>query len=422
MQLNSKKLLILGGKPIASCDIVNYAKKIGVYTIVTDNLSDEESPAKQIADESWEISTADIDKLQSLVIQHKIDAVFTGAHEFNIRKTMELAKRCSLPFYASEEQMEITSIKSIYKKLFKKFDLPVVPEYQMDNMMNINYPVIVKPIDGSGGYGISICNTNEELKAGIEHAKSFSDRNEMLIEKYIRGKEVTIFYILQNGNILLSAMADRHTHYFSEGIIPLPVAYNFPSKYIDLFIKMQNEKTISALKSIGLNDGMLFIQAFFDEEQFVYYDIGYRLTGTQEYNILEEVNGYNPLKMMVDYALTGQMGAMDINDLVDPYFNGKFACNVTLLSKPGKIVRYVGIEEIKKYKGVVKTVINHEVGTTISKNAMGTLNQVVFRVFGIASTIKEVNALKDFVNNNFDVISDENLSLLIPLESDGCQI
>ena len=41
-----KKLLILGGKPIGSTEIVNYAKKRNIYTIVADYLPDEESPAK----------------------------------------------------------------------------------------------------------------------------------------------------------------------------------------------------------------------------------------------------------------------------------------------------------------------------------------------------------------------------------------
>ena len=311
MNIETRKLLVLGGKPIASCDIVNYAKEIGVYTIVTDNLSVNESPAKQIADESWDISTADTDKLQLMVIQNNIDAVFTGAHEFNISKTQELANRCNLPFYTTREQLEATSIKSLYKKLFKEFDLPVVPEFQLGDITKSDYPVIVKPVDGSGGYGISICNNKEELELGVEHAKTFSNKSKILIEKYINDKEVTIFYLLQNGNIYLSAMADRHTHSFDKNIIPLPVLYDFPSKHLDMFIDKQNDKTINALKSIGLKDGMLFIQAFVNDDEFIYYDIGYRLTGTQEYNIREKVCGYNPLKMMVDYSLTGQMGTVE---------------------------------------------------------------------------------------------------------------
>ena len=40
-----KKLLVLGGKPIASLDIVNYAKSKGIYTIVADYLAKDSSLA-----------------------------------------------------------------------------------------------------------------------------------------------------------------------------------------------------------------------------------------------------------------------------------------------------------------------------------------------------------------------------------------
>ena len=58
-----KKLLVLGGKPIGSIELVTRAKELGLYVIVTDYLPASQSPAKQISDESWNISTADINTL-----------------------------------------------------------------------------------------------------------------------------------------------------------------------------------------------------------------------------------------------------------------------------------------------------------------------------------------------------------------------
>ena len=58
--LNKKKLLILGGNA-SHKKVVEAAKKMGVYTIVTDYLSPLESSAKQSADEYWMISYGDIE-------------------------------------------------------------------------------------------------------------------------------------------------------------------------------------------------------------------------------------------------------------------------------------------------------------------------------------------------------------------------
>ena len=48
--LAGKKLLIMGGRPAATPDIVRSARRMGIYTIVTDNVPPERSPAKLLAD------------------------------------------------------------------------------------------------------------------------------------------------------------------------------------------------------------------------------------------------------------------------------------------------------------------------------------------------------------------------------------
>lgn len=53
-----KKILILGGTA-QQIKLVEAAKKMGVYTIVTDYLVD--SPAKKVADEAWMLNIKDVD-------------------------------------------------------------------------------------------------------------------------------------------------------------------------------------------------------------------------------------------------------------------------------------------------------------------------------------------------------------------------
>ena len=57
-EFENKKILVLGANP-ETANIVKVAQSLGVYTIVTDYLPAEKSPAKQIADEILDISTAD---------------------------------------------------------------------------------------------------------------------------------------------------------------------------------------------------------------------------------------------------------------------------------------------------------------------------------------------------------------------------
>lgn len=55
------------GTSKASCEMIEYAKSQGIYTIVTDYFEPEKSKAKLIADEYWMISTGDFDALEKSV-------------------------------------------------------------------------------------------------------------------------------------------------------------------------------------------------------------------------------------------------------------------------------------------------------------------------------------------------------------------
>lgn len=414
------KLLVLGGKPIASYDIVNYANHIGVYTIVTDYLPSEASPAKKIAKETWNISTAEVDKLYDRIKEENISAVFTGVHEFNISKTLDICEHLNLNFYASREVYNQLSNKEIYKRIFEQVGMPKIQEFYKGNYReidyhNITYPVIVKPVDGSSGFGVKKCFSEAALKENAILAGKASKQGLILVEECILSPEVTIFYIIQDGKISVSAMGDRITHSFNRTIIPLPILYTFPSKHLDSYLHKFNTKVISALTNIGVKNGMLFIQAFWKDEQCYIYDIGYRLTGTQEYNLLSTICGYNPLEMLVDFSLTGKMGSKDITHLVDPYFKGKKAAIVTLLMYPGTIQDFKGVETIREMDGVIKFVLNHEIGETIPDSALGTLIQVAARAFVITNTMEDLQETVKKIRNSFSVIGDNGKILdIIP--------
>ena len=409
--------MILGGKPLGSCDIVSYAKSLGVYTIVTDYLDPSHSPAKEIADESWMISTADLDTLEKMVRLREIDGIFAGIHEFNIKKMIQLCSRLDFPCYCTQEQWDICSDKKKFKDLCKAHNVPVPEEYPIDSqnkssaLNQVKYPVIVKPIDGSSGDSISICNTEKELQTALDNP----DGKQFIVEHYYKtGKEATIFYILQDGKIMLSAMADRHIKYSQDGVIPLPVGYIYPSKYLTGYIDHLNERVTEMFHSIGLTDGMIFMQAVVDEGNCVFYEMGFRLTGSLEYHILADICGFNPLESMTHYALTGRMSNIDLSPLVNPAFS-KYACNVTFLVKIGVIGQIIGLEAISGIPGVISVTPSYFEGDEVPQSAYGTLRQVILRVNAAADTKPELKEIMDQILNTFRVYSDTGEDMLLPV-------
>lgn len=76
------KLLMLGTTGRGTKELLLEAKRRGIYTIVTDNLSVEKAPLKLLADEYWMISTADIDILEEKCREEGVAAIMNGISTF----------------------------------------------------------------------------------------------------------------------------------------------------------------------------------------------------------------------------------------------------------------------------------------------------------------------------------------------------
>ena len=84
-------------------DVLQYAKKLDVYTIITDYRPVEICKEKEMADEYWMIDLKDLDALEEKSRAEEVEAVYAGNNEFCLDQTRKLCARLGLPFYASEE-------------------------------------------------------------------------------------------------------------------------------------------------------------------------------------------------------------------------------------------------------------------------------------------------------------------------------
>lgn len=410
--LKGKRLLILGGMRI-SCEIVRKAQDMGIYTLVADYNKIEDSPGKQIADEAVDLSVTDVDAVVAYVKENRIDGVFVGFNDMLLPYYAEICEKTGLPCYGTKEQFEILIAKDRYKALCRQFGVPTIPEYDIDDEQ-IRYPVLVKPVDSSGSRGITICYDSKQLIDAVEIGKKASKTKKVLIERYMDGREVTVFWTFQNGNYYLSALANRHVKQ-NQGsdVIPLPVGYTFPSIYLAKYRADVEENCKRMFRHLGIKDGMMFMQCKVENGTCYLYDLGFRPTGSLEYKILNRVCGYDPLEMMILFALTGKMGEESIVDKVKPMFATP-AFNVSCLCAPGTIKEIQGVEEVKGFPEVEDVVIAHYPGDTITEQMKGLLAQITIRVLGSVRKKEDLLPVMQRINGTIHVISEEGMELLLP--------
>lgn len=407
INLAGKRLLILG-HPVGTEDIVRYANECGVYTIVADWF--ETSPAKQLANESYQISTTEIDRLTELAKNKKVDAVTGGISDFNFGIALEISERLGLPFYANRKQWELTSNKRLFKGLCRSFNIPVIPEFNLDNtfskndLENIVFPVFVKPVDSAASKGASICKNEEELKLAYFNAVSHSPSKSVLVEKYIENmRDINLYYTVQNGEFSIAAMCDRYlTYEQGEKYAPLPIAYIFPSIHLNSFIHRHHDKIVKMCKSIGIENGRFDFCGFTNGEEFYFYEMSYRLGGTQEWILTEHINGINAMKLMINHALTGEMNCANVAELNSPNFS-KPSCELKYPLKPGIIGRVNGLDEISKISGVIRIHFRRKIGDKIELT--GSLHQIILGIHICADDYQQLSEIIRTVNDLLEIRS-----------------
>ena len=412
--MSVKKLLILGGKPIGSYELVQAAKSMGHYVIVADYLSDEESPAKRIADESWNVSTADIDALKVKCLECAVDGVLAGVHDFNIEKMAELASALRLPCYTTPELQSLCDDKSAFKAHCRSYGIDVAREYGVDEAAHLPseaYPLAVKPRDGSGSRGFSKIGNASELGAAVERAVAFSFCGEPLIEEFIDAEALIAQYTAHNGKVYFCGLTDKYSLAMGTGGAPVMAFQSAPAGCTDRFISEVNRKVVSLLEDLGFAEGPIWLEFFNCGDRFVFNEIGYRFGGSLTYHLVKKLYGVDQLKLLIDYSL----GENDENALSEEpkcSFDGSYAIWPLHLS-PGKIARVEGLDWLRRQEHFSAMARVHWVGDEI--RPWGSAQQVFAYLHLYGESLADVLGFSREVLKHVRVIGEDGSNLLFAL-------
>ncbi|MBS5571449.1 MAG: ATP-grasp domain-containing protein [Clostridiales bacterium] len=382
MNVVGKKLLVLGGT-VASLNIVNLAKAMGIYTIVTDEKEVSERVAKRSADEYAMISTTDMDRLSKLIKERGIDGVFCGPSEFNIRNMIKLCELNGLPCYTTMEQWNHCANKDEFTACCRKFGVDVPEEYELSAIMTenqletIDYPIIVKPVDGCSSIGISVCRDKSEVRAAYQKAMDASTCKRIIAEKYIEngGEIFGARYLVQDGEAYPYLLIDT---YVADPInrTSLISAYTqTPSKYSKYYMEHMDSNVRAMIKGMGIKSGTVFFQSLPYKGKIYFHEMGYRLSGGMIYKLTEPLMGINDMKMMIRSALGGECITLEEIKKIDLSCSGKVGAQLMIPLSCGIIAKISGLEGILKKEYVIDFLQYYDVGDEILPSVVGTLGQ-----------------------------------------------
>lgn len=399
-EFEGKKLLILGGNP-ETIPLVQIANEMGVKTIVSSGRSTD--AAKKVAWKAYDVDGMDVEGLVDLARKENVDGVLVGVADILVPSYCKVCDILGLPCYATQKIVDVFAFKDYFKETCEKYGVHGIPEYKIDanlkreDLDNIVYPVMIKPVDNGGGVGMTVAHNEQELISGVHKALDASNKKRFIVERYMQCDDLGMYYTFKDGYCSVSCIYDRYTTDEQPGLSRVCLGGTYPSKYLDDYYEKMHDNAVQMFKDIGINNGVLMLSGFYENGEFYVYDTGFRLQGEAPHLLMKAIHGFDQREMLVRFALTGSEGDIDLEKEDDAKLRGKWASTLWFLLKEGTIDRIEGLEDITHDSRVVANIQRLYQGDNVLGEWIGTEKQVLTRLYLVCNSKEELSeCLKEY--------------------------
>lgn len=349
-----------------------------------------------------------VDEIVERCRQEKVDGALNFCIDPAQRPYQKICERLNFHCYGTDAQFSILTDKIAFKEFCTKCGVDVIEDYSLEEVKNgsVQYPLFIKPNDSRGSRGQSVCHTEEDLTDAVKLASKESSDGKYIIERYMYGKQdFTMTYLVKDGEPFLIRLGDRFLGLEEDSLGKQCVCLVCPSRCTDLYFEKVHSRVCGLIKELGIKKGPVFMQGFVDGDTIQFYDPGLRFPGGEYEALLKRITGADIMKMLIEFALTGEM--KEYNCLTHDLYklNGCHAVQLPITARPGKIHTFDGLEEIQKNGNVVSVFRRYTVGDEIPDT--GDVRQ---RVCEIAFFVRKGESAGDFVKwiQSCLVVEDEN--------------
>ena len=413
--LKDKKLLILAGASVHS-KVVRAAKELGIYTIVADYLQPENSPAKLIADDYLMNNIFDIDELVQFIKDNHVDGVLAFCIDPAQRPAQQIAEKACLPSFGTRNQVMALTDKNIFKSLCVETGVDIIPTYLENDIdaETIQYPVLVKPVDSRGSRGAVECKSKDELLKAIPEARKYSSDGGCIIEKYMTpdvNQDLTISYLVKDGEPILVSIGDRHSGRKEDNLDRQLVCTIQPSRFANEYMAHADERIKKLIRHIGIKNGPVFFQGYWDGTTIRLYDPGLRYPGNEYEQILERATGVNLMKDIIPFCVGNEISGFD--QARGCYnLNGTTCMQYMVNVGPGTIGVFEGLDIISKHPNIVDVTQKHFIGDVIEptgdiRHRAGEISVLCDRNYA------EMKAMIEFIQKNLVILDTEGHNQII---------
>lgn len=276
-----KKILIIGAGFLQDF-VIKKSKELGYFTLTVDG--NPNAVGFKHADKYKVIDITNKEKCLEYAQQEKIDGVLTAATDYGVLTAAFIAENLNLPGIPYKVAQLVKNKYCVRKCLYENQVDDTKEAYEISKVedtenlkQKLQYPVMVKPCDGSGSRGASRVDNFEQLKRACQEAIQNSLTHKAEIETFIIGTEYGAESLVVDGEVhVLSIMKKWMTEppYYAE------LGHAIPN---DLSKEINNKAILcvkKAIKALGINFGSVNMDMIITSEGKIHIiDIGARMGG-----------------------------------------------------------------------------------------------------------------------------------------------
>ncbi|MBR1692538.1 MAG: ATP-grasp domain-containing protein [Lachnospiraceae bacterium] len=186
-----KKLLLLGGSH-AEIPLIRAAKRLGYYVITSGNQID--GMGHPYADEYCMCDFSDKEAVLALAKEKRVDAICSGCNDFAALTTAYVCEKLGLSGHDSYETACRIHHKDRYRLLAEKLGIKtpkaercLTKQEMLKASESMQFPLIVKPVDLTGGKGMQRCDMPGQIESAFARAMEMTREEHVLIEEFVEG-------------------------------------------------------------------------------------------------------------------------------------------------------------------------------------------------------------------------------------------
>ena len=314
------------------------------------------------------IGAMEFEKIVAFAKEKEIGLVIVGMDDPLVGGLVDELEAAGIRTFGPRKNAAILEgSKAFSKDLMKKYHIPTAAyenftdaDKALAYLETAKFPIVLKADGLALGKGVLICNTLEEAKEGVRtimlDKKFGSAGNEMVIEEFITGREVSVLSFVDGNTIKTMTSAQDHkragdgdTGLNTGGMGTFSPSPFYTEEVEEFCQKHIYQATVDAMKAEGRPfKGVIFFGLMITEEGPKVLEYNARFGDPEAQVVLPRMK--NDMIEVIEACIDGTLDKLDLQ------FEDNAAVCVVLASE-GYPVKYdkglpiAGLEEFKKHEG-----------------------------------------------------------------------